>query len=283
MKHFLTALALASIAFSGVADAKDFKAGSKVRIATEGAYAPWNFTDSSGKLVGFEIDLYADLCERMSVQCDLVQTAWEGIIPALQAGKFDAIMAGMSITDKRKEVITFSRSYMGSPATFVVLKNSPLTSLSAGMDSVNLADVTAEEKAGLEAMKAALKGKTIGVQISTTHENFLNEYMGDAVTVKTYDTQENLDLDLLANRIDAALAALSYWAPMLAGEKGKTITLVGPEMDGGPFGNGVGAGIRQDDQELADMFTKAINEARADGTISKLSTQWFGFDGAPKE
>jgi octopine/nopaline transport system substrate-binding protein len=283
MKRFLTALALASIAFSGAADAKDFKAGSKVRIATEGAYAPWNFTDSSGKLAGFEVDLYADLCERMSVQCDLVQTAWEGIIPALQAGKFDAIMAGMSITDKRKKVITFSRSYMGSPASFVVLKASPLASLSAGLDALTLASVDAKEKAGLDSMKAALKGKTIGVQISTTHENFLNEYMGDTVTVKTYDTQENLDLDLVAGRIDAALASLSYWVPLLEGEKGKTMAMVGPKMDGGPFGNGVGAGIRQDDQELADMFTKAIDEARMDGTISKLSKQWFGFDGTPKE
>ncbi|WP_420403651.1 transporter substrate-binding domain-containing protein [Nisaea sp.] len=283
MKRFLTAFALASIAFSGAAVAKDFKEGSKVRIATEGAYAPWNFTDSSGKLDGYEVDLYADLCERMKVQCDLVQTAWEGIIPALQAGKFDAIMAGMSITDKRKEVITFSRSYMGSPASLVVLKSSPLASLDAGLANISLADVDAGEKAALDKIKAALKGKTVGVQISTTHENFLNEYMADTVTVKTYDTQENLDLDLGAGRIDAALASLSYWVPLLEGEKGAKMAMVGPKMDGGPFGNGVGAGIRKDDQELADMFTKAIDAAIADGTISKLSIKWFGFDGTPKD
>ena len=83
---------------------------SKIRIATEGAYAPWNFTNSSGKLVGFELDLAKDLCERMGSECEVVAQAWEGIIPALQAGKYDAIMAGMSITEKRKKVITFSRS-----------------------------------------------------------------------------------------------------------------------------------------------------------------------------
>ncbi|UUX51441.1 transporter substrate-binding domain-containing protein [Nisaea acidiphila] len=283
MKRFLTALALASIAFGGAAEAKDFKEGSKVRIATEGAYAPWNFTDSSGKLAGFEVDLYADLCERMKVQCELLQTAWEGIIPALQAGKFDAIMAGMSITDKRKEVITFSRNYMGSPASLVVLKSSPLASFDAGLPTISLADVDGGEMAALDKMKAALNGKTVGVQISTTHENFLNEYMAGTVTVKTYDTQENLDLDLAAGRIDAALASLSYWVPLLEGEKGENMKLTGPKMDGGPFGNGVGAGIRQDDQELADMFTVAIDAAIADGTISKLSTKWFGFDGTPKD
>jgi len=283
MKRFLTALALASFAFSGAAVAKDFKEGSTVRIATEGAYAPWNFTNSAGKLDGYEVDLYADLCERMRVQCELMQTAWEGIIPALQAGKFDAIMAGMSITDKRKEVITFSRSYMGSPASLVVVKSSPLAGLDVGLATISLASVDDSEKAALDKMKAALKGKTVGVQISTTHENFLNEYLGDTVTVKTYDTQENLDLDLGAGRIDAALASLSYWVPLLNGEKGKTMTMTGPKMDGGPFGNGVGAGIRKEDQELADMFTKAINEAIADGTIAKLSTKWFGFDGTPKD
>ena len=99
--------------------------GRQIRIATEGAYKPWNFTDSSGKLVGFELDLAADLCKRMGAECEIVAQAWDGIIPALQAGKYDAIMAGMSITEKRKKVITFSRAYAATPARFVVLKSSP--------------------------------------------------------------------------------------------------------------------------------------------------------------
>ena len=102
---------LASVA-AGPSYAGDWK---KIRIATEGAYKPWNFTDSSGKLVGFELDLAADLCKRMGAQCEIVAQAWDGIIPALQAGKYDAIMAGMSITEKRKKVITFSRAYAATP------------------------------------------------------------------------------------------------------------------------------------------------------------------------
>lgn len=286
MNKTLTALAaIAALAVAGIsadASAKEWGKGSKVRIATEGAYAPWNFTDSSGKLVGFELDLAVDLCKRMQVDCEVMQQAWEGIIPALQAGKYDVIMAGMSITAKRKEVITFSRSYAATPAVFVVTKSSPAASFKTKIDSITLDDVSADEKTALDAIVKEFKGKTIGVQISTTHENFLREYLGKDVTIKTYDTQENLDLDLQAGRVDAALAAASYWVPLLASDKGKDMVMVGPGMTGGPFGAGVGAGIRKDDQALADMFSKAINEAIADGSLKKLAVHWFGFDASTK-
>lgn len=272
--------ALAGVLGMGAANAADW---SKIRIATEGAYAPWNFTDASGQLVGFELDLARDLCKRMNAECEIVAQAWDGIIPALQAGKYDVIMAGMSITDERKKVITFSRSYAATPAKFVVLKGSPSASFKTGLDIVTLDDVSADEKAAIAAVVEEFKGKTIGVQTATTHENFLRQYLGGDVEVRTYDTQENLDLDLEAGRVDAALAALSYWVPLLESDKGKGMVLVGPGLTGGPFGAGVGAGIRQKDQALADMFSKAINETIADGSLSKLAVQWFGFDASVKE
>ncbi len=276
----IAALAVACLAAD--ASAKDFAKGSKVRIATEGAYAPWNFTDSAGKLVGFEVDLAADLCKRMEVECEVVQQAWEGIIPALQAGKYDVIMAGMSITAKRMEVIDFSRSYAQTPAVFVVTKSSRSAGFKVGVERITLEDVDAGEKTALAAIVKEFKGKTVGVQISTTHENFLREYLGKDVTIKTYDTQENLDLDLQAGRVDAALASASYWVPLLGSDKGKDMVMVGPGMTGGPFGNGVGAGIRKDDKSLTMMFDKAINAAIADGTAKKLAVQWFGFDASAK-
>jgi len=285
MRKFLTTLTTAaalSIAFAGATAAKDWGPGSKVRIATEGAYAPWNFTDSSGKLVGFELDLATDLCARMEIECEIVQQAWEGIIPALQAGKYDAIMAGMSITEKRQEVITFSRSYAATPAVFVVKSDGPFAGFETDVDAVTMEGLDDGEKAAIEKVKETFSGKTIGVQIATTHENFLNETLGDDVTVKTYDTQENLDLDLQAGRVDAALAAMSYWKPLLESDNGKGLEMVGPGYTGGPFGNGVGAGIRKEDQALADMFSKAINEAIADGTVSTLAIEWFGFDASAK-
>jgi octopine/nopaline transport system substrate-binding protein len=285
MKMLTTMLAAAALT-AGVATAAaaaDWGKGSTVRIATEGAYAPWNYTDSSGALVGFEVDLYKDLCARLELECTLQQQAWEGIIPALQAGKYDVIMAGMSITEKRKEVITFSRSYAATPAVFVVKSDGPLAGFSADLDAVTMAEVDDAEKATIAKVKEAFAGKTIGVQIATTHENFLNEYIAGDVTVKTYDTQENLDLDLQAGRVDAALAAMSYWKPLLEKDGGKGLMIVGPGFTGGPFGDGVGDGIRQEDQALADMFSKAIGEAIADGTLSKLAVEHFGFDASAKE
>ena len=279
MKKIALIAAAAALTFSAQPLAQDYK---KITIATEGAYAPWNFKDSAGNLVGFELDLAKDLCARMKIECTIVEQAWDGIIPSLQAKKYDVIMAGMSITAKRMETITFSRDYAATPGSFVVTKDSPFADFSTSLSALTLDDVSAEERADLDKMIATFKGKTIGVQTSTTHENFLREIMGDNVDIRTYDTQENLDLDLQAGRVDAALASMSYWVPLLASDKGSDMKLIGPGMTRGPFGAGVGAGIRKEDQKLADMFTAAINSAIADGTLKPLAEKWFGFDAAAK-
>lgn len=276
MKRTAATMAIALIVgLASTAIAKDW---TSVRIATEGAYPPWNQTDASGKLIGFEVDLAEDLCRRMAVECEIVAQDWEGIIPSLTAGKYDVIMAGMSITDERKEVINFTESYAGTPAYFAVLKDSDLAGYQSTLTRANLEEVTSEEQAEIDALKAALDGKAVGVQVATTHANFLGEHLGDAVEIRNYDTQENLDLDLQAGRIEAALAAISYWHPLMETEKGADFVLIGPGFDGGPFGKGVGVGIRQEDTDLAEMFNKAIAEAKADGTINRLAQQWFGFD-----
>jgi octopine/nopaline transport system substrate-binding protein len=98
------------------------------------------------------------------------------------------------------------------------------------------------------------------------------------VEVRKYDTQENLDLDLEAGRIDAALADMSYWKPLMETEKGRNFTLIGPGLAKGPFGEGVGVGLRKENEDLRAMFDKAITEVREDGTLSKLGQHWFGFD-----
>jgi octopine/nopaline transport system substrate-binding protein len=260
---------------SGAALAQD---RSNVRIATEGAYPPWNSTDSSGNLIGFEVDLAKELCQRMGVECEMVAQNWDGIIPALQAGKYDAIMAGMSITEERQEVIDFSDSYWDTPAKLAVLEDSDLAGAGLPTEMFDLSTVDPEDEQAIEALKTALDGKSIGVQVATTHQNFLDEYLADSVDVRKYDTQENLDLDLQAGRVDAALADMSYWVPLLETEKGQDFTLVGPGLTKGPFGKGVGVGLRKEDDDLEAMFDKAIAEAQADGTISKLGQKWFGFD-----
>lgn len=275
MKKLLVLTAFAVALVSGQAMAGDYDS---ITIATEGAYKPWNFKDAAGNLVGFEIDFAQDLCKRMGTKCKIVEQAWDGIIPSLQAGKYDAIIAGMSITDKRKKVITFSRDYLSGGGSLAVLKSSPLAGFDAGEKFVNLQEVDAGEQAALDKIMASFKGTAIGVQTATTHENFLNEYLGKYVTVRSYDTQENLDLDLQAGRVDAALASMNYWVPLLKSDQGQDFKLVGPHLSGGPFGAGTGVGIRKADAALADMFSKAITAALKDGTCEKLAVKWFGFN-----
>ena len=250
---------------------------SKIKIGTEGAYPPWNGTNAAGELEGAEIDLVFDLCKRMKAECELVAQDWDGIIPALQNGKYDAIMAGMSITAERMEVINFSQGYANEPASFSVLKSSPLASLKFS-GKVNMDALDGKSKKLLKSLKKTLKGATVGVQGSTTHENFVKQVLGDTVTMKSYDTQENLELDLSVGRIDAALSDQGSMEKFMESDNGKNIAFIGPGLGGGPFGGGVGVGLRKADTDLLEMFNKAIDEARADGTLAEHFTKWFGKD-----
>lgn len=261
-------ISMATSAFGG--------AWSTIKIGTEGAYPPWNGTNAAGELEGAEIDLAKDLCERMNATCILVAQDWDGIIPALQNGKYDAIIAGMSITAERMEVIDFSQGYATEPASFAAHNNSILIQKLGGVTGTVNLDLG--ESAEIDALKAALKGGVIGVQGSTTHENFVREVLGDTVTVRTYDTQLNLELDLAAGRLDAALSDTGSMEAFMATSAGSRISLFGPKLGGGQFGPGVGVGLRQSDTDLKAMFNKAINEARADGTLAAHFVKWFGKD-----
>ena len=130
----------------------------------------------------------------------------------------------------------------------------------------------------LDSLKKTLKGTTVGVQGSTTHENFVKQVLGDTVTMKSYDTQENLELDLSVGRIDAALSDQGSMEKFMESDNGKDIAFIGPGLGGGPFGGGVGVGLRKTDTDLLEMFNKAIDEARADGTLAEHFTKWFGKD-----
>ena len=272
-KYFLTLIAFLLMTISA-AYAGDW---SKIKIGTEGAYPPWNGTNAAGELEGAEIDLVRDLCARMNAECELVAQDWDGIIPALQNGKYDAIMAGMSITEERMQVINFSQGYANEPASFSVLKSSSLAALGHS-GKVNMDALNAKSKGLLASLKSTLKGATVGVQGSTTHENFVKQVLGDSVTMKSYDTQENLELDLSVGRIDAALSDQGSMEKFMESEKGKEIVFIGPGLGGGPFGEGVGVGLRKSDTDLLKMFNKAIDEARADGTLAEHFTKWFGKD-----
>ena len=248
----------------------------KIRIGTEGAYPPWNSKNEAGKLIGFEVELAWSLCRYMEKQCEIVEQDWDGMIPALIMRKFDAIMAGMSITAERQKVISFSQGYADEVAQLAVMKGSSLE----GMDTpsgINLSLGGSDVKKALKTLTAALAGKTVCVQTATIHQNFLDSGDVGSVNVRTYKTQDEVNLDLASGRCDAALAAAVAFTDY-AEKSGKSVVLVGPTFSGGAFGNGVGVGIRQDDTELLKAFNKAINLARKNGDIKRIATKWFGFD-----
>ena len=248
----------------------------KIRIGTEGAYPPWNAKDESGKLIGFEVELANFLCIYMKADCTIVEQDWDGMIPGLIMRKYDAIMAGMSITDERLKTINFSQGYADEVASLAVMKGSSLE----GMDTpagINLTKKSGVTSKALKTIKAALAGKSLCVQTATIHQNFLESGDVGKVNVSTYKTQDEVNLDLASGRCDVALAAAVAFTDY-ADKSGKPVVLVGPTFSGGAFGNGVGVGIRKDDTELLSKFNKAIEMARKEGKISELAIKWCGVD-----
>ncbi len=275
----ITVLAIGLCLPTGVF-AKDWK---KVRIATEGAYPPWNATDANGNIFGFDIDVAKEVCRRANLEYEIIAQNWKGIIPGLTAGKYDLIIAGMQATTKRLKVIDFAGPYAKTPGSFATLKSSPLVGFKSALESVTLNDISAEEQAIIDALRAKLKGKVIGVQTTTTHSNFLDTYFKDVAKIQKYESQENVLLDLKTGRIDAAEGSLSVWVPAMKKEANADVALFGPSWTGDIFGLGNGAGLRKEDQDLKAMINKGLAEMRADGTIQKMAVKWFGFDNSPKD
>ncbi len=261
-----------------------------IKIATEGAYPPWNSKDASGKLIGFEIDLANLLCDYMRYfNCKIVENDWDGMIPSLTSGKFDAIMAGMSITDERKKKIKFTRPYADEVASLAVMKGSNLKNLNTDSNNIFLKNKPLKKqkrkvKKDLEIIAKALSGKTVGVQIGTIHQNFLESGLVGKIDIRTYKTQDEVNLDLESGRIDVALAAALAFIDY-SKKSGKPVVLIGPKFSGGIFGNGIGIGLRKpegkkaaQDKYLKQDLDKAIKKAKKKGKLKELSIKWFGFD-----
>ena len=198
-KYFLSSIAALAIFFSSAQ-------ADSIRIGTEGAYPPWNAKDESGKLIGFEVELANFLCIYMKADCTIVEQDWDGMIPGLIMRKYDAIMAGMSITDERKKTITFSQGYADEVASLAVMKGSSLEGLDTP-EGINLSLGGSDVTKALKTLTGALAGKTVCVQTATIHQNFLDSGDVGSVNVRTYKTQDEVNLDLTSGRCDAALAA----------------------------------------------------------------------------
>jgi octopine/nopaline transport system substrate-binding protein len=248
----------------------------KIKIGTEGAYPPWNSKDASGNLIGFEVELAKELCAIMNHECTIVEQDWDGMIPALTGKKFDAIMAGMSITQERMKTISFSQGYADEVASFAVMKGSSLEGLDTP-EGINLSLGGSSVDKALKTLTSVLSGKTVCTQTGTIHQNFLQSGDVGKIDVRTYKTQDEVNLDLTSGRCDVALAAAVAFTDY-SEKSGKAVVLTGPTFSGGAFGNGVGVGIRKSDSKLINDFNSAIDQARKKGIISKLAIKHFGFD-----
>lgn len=288
MKKWIAAMGLACVALlsgcgkdDAAKQATPAAAGgvpNPLRVATEGAYPPYNMVDAGGNLVGFEIDMMKDACRRMKVECQFIATAWDGMIPALQAGRFDVIVAGMSITEERLQAVDFSDGYTTTPAYLVSANSNPLQTQDYGVEKVDLSNITPESQAAIDKLRTLLKGKVMGVQTATIHANFADKYLADVVDLRRYDTQEQLALDMQSGRIEVGLADAVTWNAFLQRPEGKDYSYFGPGFDGGLFGNGMGVAMVKGRTELKEALNAAIKEMKTDGSLKNLSVQWFGFD-----
>ena len=250
-------IAVAVVAMMILGTSVSAKEWNKIRIGVEGAYPPFSWVEKDGTLKGFDIDIAMALCEEIGAECVLVPQDWDGIIPALLARKYDAIIASMSITEERKKKVAFSEKYYNTPAKFARKKGS-----------------------GITISKAGLKGKTVGVQRATTHDNFITGEFGDSVEIKRYGTQDEAYLDAIAGRVDLLLAdSIAMDDGFLKTDKGKGWEFVGPGYsDPKYFGVGAGIAVRKSDGELAKLFSLAIKVIRSNGVYHMINGKYFAFD-----
>ena len=224
------------------------KSAGKLSIGLDDSYPPMEYRDEKNNLVGFDIDLGNAIGRKLGVKTNWVTTAWDGIIPALQAKKFDMILASMSITDERKKVVNFSDPYITGGPIIIVKK---------GTSSVKSRD--------------DLKGKAVGVQLGSTGEEAVSKISG-VKEEKKYDKITEALQDLSAGRIDAVVAddqVGRYYIGLASNQYS-----VAGKLNEEPFG----IAFRQDDTELTSAVQKAINDLKSDGTLSKLSMKWFKTD-----
>jgi polar amino acid transport system substrate-binding protein len=218
-------------------------------------YPPFTEATASGEWKGFEIDLAKALCKQMQVQCEHVPVAWDGIIPALTSGKIDMILGSMSITDERKQSIAFSDRYYYTPSVFVAAKGSKI-------------DVSPE----------GMKGKIIGVQTSTTNADYVRKTYPDGVDIKVYNTQDELNADLAAGRVDVMLADQLAMDILMKSDQGKDMEVVATAPQDPAFGEGIGVGLRKEDTELLQKVNAGIKALLDSGEYDTIAKTYFDFD-----
>jgi len=243
-------IAAGCVIAASVVSAHSAMAGDKIRIATEGAYAPFNMVNSEGQLVGFDVDIANALCAEMKADCEIVAQDWDGIIPGLRAKKYDAIIASMSITKERLRVVDFSEKYYSNVLAFVGPKGKDMST-----------------------SKEGLKGLTIGAQRATIAGQTLEDTYGNVVNVKLYDTQDNAYLDMASGRLDGLLSDKFPAYDWLRSEDGQKFEFKGQDID---INDKIGIAVRKGDK-LKAKLDKAIKAIVDNGKYAEINKKYFPF------
>ena len=245
-KSVAVALTALSLLFAPSAWAAD------LRIGVEGAYPPFSAVDENGELVGFDIEIALALCEEMGVECELVQQDWDGIIPALLAKKYDAIVASMSNTEERREKVDFTDHYYKDGAKFV-----------------------RKEGSGIRVSYKGLAGKAVGVQRGTVTDDFItNEFEG--AEVKRYDELTNAHLDLQQGRLDLVLA--DQFVNQDFADKNDGYETTGPTYTTSKYFGDISIAVRKGEDALREDLNAAIKAIRASGKYKEINDKYFAFD-----
>ena len=218
-----------------------------IKIATESSYKPFSYTDADGKLIGYEIELVDALCAQMKAECEVISQDWDGLIPGLNAQKFDAAIAGMSITPERKEVVDFSDPYFHSGIILIGKKGDDIS-----IDS--------------------LKGQPIASQRSTVASQYLQDEHADA-DIKLYDTQDNAYLDLTSGRVRGMMSDKVTGIDWLKTDAGKDYEVKGDEISSDD--DAMGIAFRKGDPLVA-KFNAALAELKDNGTYDQITGSYFG-------
>jgi arginine/ornithine transport system substrate-binding protein len=248
MKKLIVAASCALALAAGTLQAKEWD---NIRIAFDVPYAPFEFKTPDGELTGFEVDLARAMCEEMNAKCDFVVQAWDGMIPGLQARKFDAIMSSMSITPERAEQVLFSEPYYITPGAWFAREDT----------NIEPSDM------------AAMEGKIVGVQRGTTMDSYVTENMSDTVEINRYTTADDMMLDLEGQRLDVVFVDFPVGEQVILSQDGyKT---VGDQVK---LGKGVAVAMRQRNEDLAEQINKALETLKNDGTYDKIMKEYFDYD-----
>lgn len=248
--RLLTALIVVSASTTAIAQES---AQAPVRIATEGAYPPFNYVENN-EPAGFEVDLGRAICGAMKVACTFQLQDWDTMIPALKEGRFDAIMSSMEITPERRRRIAFSRRYYRIPAALIGPKDADPPKPGAAPN---------------------LAGKSVGTTASGEFTTYLEAQAG--VMVRTFDKLEEADLDLLTDRIDYVLGDKLALSAFLTSREGAACCRFVADL---PVdrGDGIGIGFRKTDTALLGRFDAAIAAVMADGSYDRIRSKYFAFD-----